>query len=122
MKISTRNNRIQKSKLSIKKLSLKYNLSYERTRQIVQNHKQREKDYILKIKKEYSKNVKKIVDNNLQQEIKRLSNKGRNKKIIIQKVILIQCLKNNFGYSFLQIARLFKNDYTTIRHLYSQLI
>lgn len=118
MYIKTRNSRIRNSKLSIKELSKKYSISYERVRQIIHNNEEREKLQILKIKNQYQKQIKNIIRTYLQQEIKRLSNKGRKKIIIIQKVILIRSLKDDFNYSFAKIARLFKNDYTTIYHLY----
>lgn len=118
MLIRTRNKRIQKSKLSIKEIAERYSISYERVRQIKLNLEQKEKEQVEKIRKEYQKQVKNIIRENLPQEIKRLSNKGRNKKIIIQKIILIKSLRNDFNFSFIRIAKLFKNDYSTIRHLY----
>jgi transcriptional regulator with XRE-family HTH domain len=118
MKIETRNNRIKTSKLSITELAKRYGVSYERARQIRKGEEERRLKQIEKIRKEYKKNVNELIRNNLTSEIKRLSNKGRQKKIIIQKTILIKALKDNFNYSITNIAKLFKNDHTTIMYLY----
>jgi len=118
MKIQIRNNRIKKSKSTIKDIAKKYGFSYERARQIKLDLEQKEKQQVEKIRKEYQKQVKNLIREDLPQEIKRLSNKGRSKKIIIQKVILIRSLRDNFNFTFSRIAKLFKNDYSTIRHLY----
>lgn len=118
MKIKTRDNRIKESNLSIKEISLKYDISYERARQIIRNERNKKIQYYETIRVEYAKQVDKLIQNNLQQEIKRLSNKGRTKEIIIQKIILIRVLRDNYFYPFIQIAKLFNNNYHTIRHLY----
>jgi hypothetical protein len=118
MKIQNRNKKIRSSRLSTRKLAKKYHLSCSRIRQIIQRVDDRNKLSYQKIQKEYSKKVKSLIENNLNQEIKRLSDKGRCKKIIIQKVILIRCLKDVYGFSLHKIARLFKNHHSTIGHLY----
>jgi len=118
MKITTRDSRIKELNLSIKEISLKYNISYERARQIVRNERAKKLQYYKTIQVEYTIQVDKLIQNNLQLEIKRLSNKGRTKEIIIQKIILIRSLRDNYFYPFIQIAKLFNNNYHTIRHLY----
>src|SRR3990167_6743832 len=114
MKIKIRNKRIKSSKLQIKELAKKYNLSYERIRQI----RLAKKETHSKVKSEYEKRVKQIVRRGLLKEIERLTGKGRQRKIIIQKKILIKCLRDQYHFSFPQIGKLFKNDHTTIIHLY----
>ena len=118
MNIKQRNEKIKSSKLSIQKLSDKYGISYERIRQIIRSDKNADKKKFVKIAKEYQKNVHQVIQTDLNKEIKRLSNKGRNKFIILQKVILIRTLKNDYKMSLYRIAKLFGNNYGTILHLY----
>lgn len=118
MKIQNRNKKIRSSRLSTKKLAKKYHLSNSRIRQIIQRVDDRNRLSYEKIQKEYSKKVKYLVKNNLNQEVKRLTDKGRSKKIIIQRVILIRCLKDDYDFSLHRIAKLFKNHHSTIGHLY----
>lgn len=118
MNINKRNDKIKSSKLSIQELSDKYGISYERVRQIIRKNKNADKQKFVTIAKEYQKNVYKIIETDINKEIKRLSNKGRNKFIILQKVILIRALKNHYKMSLYRIAKLFGNNYGTILHLY----
>lgn len=118
MNIKQRNALIISSTLSIEELSKKYKISYERVRQIIRNDKEKQKERFVKIGKEYQKNVCKIIESDINKEIKRLSSKGRGKIIILQKVILIKTLKDKYKMSLYRIAKLFGNNYGTILHLY----
>ena len=118
MNIKQRNALIISSTLSIEELSKKHKISYERVRQIIRNDKERQKKRFVEIGKEYQKNVCKIIESDVNKEIKRLSSKGRGKIIILQKVILIKTLKDKYKMSLYRIARLFGNNYGTIAHLY----
>lgn len=119
LKIQARNKKIKSSKMSIRKLSTLYKISYERVRQIKRGVENQKKEQYSKIEKEYKLRIKDFIAERLPAEIKRLSNKGRHKRIIIQKVILIKALRNDFRFPFSKIAKLFHNDLTTIKHLYS---
>jgi hypothetical protein len=99
-------------------ISEKYNVSYERVRQIVRVRKPRN-DYE-KIKTTYQNNIAKILKNNFEQEIERLKIKNRNKEIVIQKVILVKYLVDHYEYTISQVARLLNMHHTTIVHLYNK--
>lgn len=118
--IQKRNEKIKSSNLSIQELSDKYGISYERVRQIVRNDKERQLKRLLFITKEYKENVSRIIESDINKEVYRLSSKGRNKIIIIQKVIFIKTLKDKYGMSLYRIAKLFGNNYGTIAHLYKK--
>ena len=120
MNIEKRNEKIRSSQLSAKELSEKYGISYERVRQIIRNDKEKQVKRLLYISKEYSKNVSKIIETDMNKEVRRLSSKGRNKIIIIQKIIFIRTLKDKYGMSLYRIAKLFGNNYGTIFHLYKK--
>jgi len=120
MNIQQRNQRIKDSNLSIQELANKYKISYERVRQILRDDKERQIKRFLFIAKEYQENVSKIIETDINKEIQRLKSKGRNKIIIIQKVIFIKTLKDTYGMSLYRIAKLFGNSYGTIIHLYKK--
>lgn len=118
MNIKKRDQRIKDSSLSIQELSDKYGISYERIRQIVRNDRGRQLKRFVSVGIEYKKNVCSIIESDLNKEIHRILSKGRNKIIIIQKVILIKTLKDKYKMSLYRIAKLFGNNYGTIAHLY----
>jgi len=120
MNIQRRNLKIKESNLSKQELADKYGISYERIRQIIRNDKERQMKRLLYIAKEYKENVSKIIESDINKEVRRLSSKGRNKIIIIQKVIFIKTLKDKYGMSLYRIAKLFGNNYGTIAHLYKK--
>jgi len=120
MNIKQRDEKIKNSDLSIQELADKYKISYERVRQIIRNDKERQKKRFLFIAREYKQNVSKIIETDINKEVHRLTSKGRNKIIIVQKIIFIKTLKDKYGMSLYRIAKLFGNNYGTIAHLYKK--
>lgn len=120
MNIKKRNEKIKESNLSMQELADKYGISYERIRQIIRNDKQKQKERIVHVAAEYRMNVHEIIQNDMNKEVHRLKSKGRNRIIIIQKIIFIKTLKDDYGMSLYRIAKLFGNNYGTIAHLYKK--
>lgn len=102
----------------VKLLAKKYKISNERIRQIISGYDYLNKDYYKKIKTEYEKNLKKILNHNFTFELERLSVHNRTKEFTIQRYILIKYLHDKLKYSFSEIGRLLKRDHTTIIHIY----
>ncbi len=106
--------------LTLKEIGDKFNISSERVRQIVNDIPNPKKELYKLAKKEYCDKISKILENNLSEEIERLSKCDRRKEIVIQRTALIKILRNKYGFSFRQIGFLLKRTHKSIINLYKK--
>lgn len=69
-------------------------------------------------KKLYAKNLRKLKDDYIQVEGKRLSTKDRSLYLTIQRVLFIRKIKDKKKMSFGEIAKLLHRDHSSILNLY----
>jgi len=72
------------------------------------------------VEKQYDKIIDDIIKNNLQLEVERLSIPNRSKEVVIQRIMLIRKLKDEYHMSLRQIGFLLKRDHTDISYLYKK--
>lgn len=95
----------------------KFGISGERVRQVIQGEERKESK-LKYVQEQYIKNLDKILKANLFDEIERLSGRDRSADIVMQRRALVRKLKDEYGFSFREIAFVLKRDHTTIIHLY----
>lgn len=133
MNLSTRNNRIFRLRdkgLTLKEISDDTGITSERVRQIIQrrghqycsvhNIYSENKCSRCNIKENYVAKIKQIAANNLMDEVARLSKPDRQKEVVVQRQALIKLLKDDYGFSYFEIARLLERDHTSISYLYNK--
>ncbi len=113
--------KLRKKNNTLHVIALKYGISSERVRQILNTDKfPKYKIRELKKYEEYLKKIKILMRKNLMQEIIRLSKPDRRNKTVIERIVLIKILKDEYRFSFSKIGFLLNKDRTTISHNYKK--
>ena len=124
----------EKKKNKLDDIGVKYNITGERVRQIIARGGSKSKycsihnsnyysdlcDYC-EIEMNYMKVVDKLIRKNLQIELKRLSVRDRDKKLTLQRAILISKLYDELDWNFSKIGNKLDRDRTTISYIYYDL-
>ena len=119
---------------TLKEVGKKYNLTSERIRQIInpiklkicEKHKTRFVNFCLLcfIEKEYPKILNKIIKDpqKIKLEFIRLSKSDKTKITVLQKVLLIKMVVNKLNKSILEVSKLLRKDYNSVKYLYEKKI
>jgi hypothetical protein len=139
-KLEIRNKEIRKlrkankKEWTLQKLGDKYDITNERVRQILgdqayeycKKHKRKflKSCIFCESQKRFEEKLDQIstIDNNLLKEVYRLSKTNRQKEAVIQKILIVKRLRDQFGLSFPMIAIMLDKHHASIMNLYNKQI